>query len=171
MKTVEALKRMYVAKGGNINSVANISTIPAMIDAITGYDSIKDTTVQAEKGSATLFGAKVSTYQTDVVVSDDAITGALKFVEGGLALSGPLAGDGHFLALKFINNSDASDIKVGLKPSASNMPLQSLDSDMNAVFKITDNAQQLHVVTYKNNLEKVQVYDLTGLDLQEQEVN
>lgn len=34
MTTVEALKNYYVAKGGNIEDVKNISTIPEMIMAI-----------------------------------------------------------------------------------------------------------------------------------------
>lgn len=35
MNTVEALQALYVAFGGNIEDVANITTIPEMINAIT----------------------------------------------------------------------------------------------------------------------------------------
>lgn len=35
MNTVESLKALYVKCGGNAEDVANISTIPEMIDALT----------------------------------------------------------------------------------------------------------------------------------------
>lgn len=166
---VNAFKNLYVANGGDAEDVANMNTTSEVVNALAGFIGLTDTGVQAEKGTATLYGAKVSTMQSGVVVADNAITGTLKFIQGGLAQSGPLAGDGNFLALKFINNSDASDIKVGLVPSASNMDLVSLDEDMNGVFKITGSLnQKLKVVTIKGDIKKTQTFDLSGLTLEEE---
>lgn len=167
---VEALKNLYVAQGGQLEDVSDVNTNAGMINALAGYAGLKETGVQAEKGSVTLFGTKVSAMQSNVVVADGAITGTLKFIQGGLAQSGPLAGDGNFLALKFVDNNEADSIKVGLVPSASGMDLVELDSDMNGVFKVTglvEGVQQIFkVVTTKNDIVKTQIFDLTGLTLE-----
>ena len=169
-QTVDALKGLYVALGGQAADVAGVDLIPDAIGAIAGYIGIKDTTVQAEKGSTTFDFTeyKVSQFQTGVSVADGAITGTLKWIEGGLSPAGPLAGDGNFLALKFIDNNDGADkIEIGLVPSASGMGLVALDSDMNAVFKISNTSQIVKVVTTKNGISKTQVFDLTGLTLED----
>ena len=111
-------------------------------------------------------------FQSDVVVSGGEITGELKFMEGGLSPSGPLAGDGHFLALKFDNFSSGltfANVKVGLVPSASGMDLVTLDSDKDAVFKITNiNNQKLKVVQADANGHKnIQYFGLSGLELED----
>ena len=170
MTNVEALKNLYVAQGGQREDVEGLNTSADVINAMAGYVGLKDTGVQAEKGTVTLFGTKVSAMQSNVVVADGAITGVLKFIQGGLAQSGPLAGDGNFLALKFVDNNEADSIKVGLVPSASGMDLVELDSDMNGVFKVTglvEGVQQIFkVVTTKNGIVKTQIFDLTGLTLE-----
>lgn len=166
---LQAFKNLYVAEGGNMSDVANLTTTSDVVNAIAGFKSIADTGVQAEKGTVTLFGTKVSNMQTGVVVADGTITGTLKFIQGGLAASGPLAGDGNFLALKFIDNNQSDSIKVGLVPSLSNMGLVELDSDMNGVFKITGSLnQKFKVVTTKNGLSKTQTFDLSTLTLEEE---
>lgn len=43
--TIEALQDLYVAKGGNLEDVENITTIPDMIDAIT---TIETTIINAD---------------------------------------------------------------------------------------------------------------------------
>ena len=163
--TIEALQNLYVAIGGELSTVADIVTIPDMINAIAGYIGIKDTGVQAEKGTATLFDTKVSNMQSGVNVADGAIIGTLKFIQGGIAQSGPLAGDGNFMALKFVDNNEADSIKVGLDPSAGT-GLVELDEDMNAVFKVSATTQKLKVVTTVNGVQKVQSFDLSGLTLE-----
>lgn len=170
-KTVKALQNLYASLGGALSDVLNITNIPDMIDSISGFVGIKDTGVQAEKGTATLFGTKVSAMQSNVVVADGAITGTLKFIENGIAGSGPLAGSGNFLALKFIDENNSDSIKVGLVPSVSNMNLVELDDDMNGVFKVSGEVngvqQSLKVVTTLNGVSKIQTFDLTGLILEE----
>lgn len=112
-----------------------------------------------------------SDFQSDVAVNGGEITGELAFMEGGLSPSGPLAGDGYFLALKFDNFAQGltyANVKVGLVPSASGMDLQTLDSDKDAVFKITDkNNQRLKVVQADNAGHKnIQTFGLSGLTLE-----
>lgn len=179
MNTIEALKALYVSLGGALTdiyeniaggiAVSNYVIIPDIIAAIAGFIGIKETGVQPEKGSATLFGTKVSAMQSDVTVADGAITGTLKFIQGGIA-PGTLSGDGNFLALKFVDNNNADSIKVGLVPSASGMGLVELDSDMNGVFKISgevEGVQQVFkVVTTVNGVAKTQIFDLSGLTLE-----
>lgn len=114
-----------------------------------------------------------SDFQSDVAVSGGKITGELKFMEGGLSPSGPLSGDGYFLALKFDNFSSGltyANVKVGLQPSAGT-GLVTLDSDKDAVFKISDkNTQKLKTVQEDANGHKnIQYFDLSSLELEDPE--
>ena len=108
-------------------------------------------------------------FQADVAVSDGKITGTLTFIEGGLASSGPLAGDGYFLALKWGNPpANTTSLKVGLVPSASGMDLVEClsDTDRNGVFKISDKDNQVFVIEYtKGGQVQRRAYDLSGLVL------
>lgn len=94
----------------------------------------------------------------------------MKFIEGGIA-AGTLEGDGYFLGLKFSNFAEGltyANVKVGLVPSATGMALQTLDSDKNAVFKISDkDAQKIKIVQSDNAGHKnIQYLDLSGLTLE-----
>ena len=125
-------------------------------------------TVEAEDGDTVLFGAPVSDMQEDVVVTKNAITGTLKFIEGGLAQSGPLAGDGNFLALKFSHiDPKATSVKVGLDPSAGTGLVEIInDPDKNGVFKIRDNEQKFVVeITTPEQVERTE-YSLADLVLE-----
>ena len=111
-------------------------------------------------------------FQDDVAVVGGKITGTLTFMEGGLSPSGPLAGDGYFLALKFDNFAQGltyENVKVGLVPSASGMGLVTLDSDKDGVFKITDKNNQVFKVVQSDSAghKNVQIFDLKGLTLEE----
>ena len=111
-------------------------------------------------------------FQDDVAVVGGKITGTLAFMEGGLSPSGPLAGDGYFLALKFDNFAQGltyANVKVGLVPSASGMGLLTLDSDKDAVFKITNKNTQILKVVQEDSAghKNVQIFDLKGLTLEE----
>ena len=113
-----------------------------------------------------------SDFQSDIAVNGGEITGELTFIEGGLSPSGPLAGDGYFIALKFDNYSSGltyENVKVGLVPSSSGMALQTLDSDKDAVFKITDkNTQKVKAVQEDSAGHKnVQYFSLKGLTLED----
>ena len=133
---------------------------------------LDDLTVAPETDTfGTLYdGKKASDLQTNVAVNGGKITGELKYIEGGLASSGPLAGSGHFLALKWSNlDSDTTSLKVGLVPSVSGMELQECfaDNDRNGVFKITDKDNQVFEIVQSDGTHKnVQFFDLSGLTLE-----
>ena len=130
--------------------------------------------MNAENGESELYGKLVSEMQTDVEVKDGAITGTLHFIEGGLAETGPLAGDGWFLALHWSNpDADATSLKVGLQPSASGMDLVECidDTDRNGVFKITPELNQRFVVVQSNaNGQTRQYFSLDGLTFESEEI-
>lgn len=135
---------------------------------------LTDLTVAPDAADATYpwTDKKPADFQSNVAVNGGEITGELAFMEGGLSPSGPLAGDGYFLALKFDNFSSGltyANVKVGLVPSASGMGLVTLDSDKNAVFKITDkDDQKLKVVQSDSQGHKnIQLFGLSGLTLEE----
>jgi hypothetical protein len=108
--------------------------------------------------------------QTGVNVTDDAITGTLKFISGGLAASGPLTGDGNFLALKFSSDDWAgyTSVKVGLVPSASGMALVEVltDPDKNGVFKVSNTDQIFRVEAHNGARVTTLDYSLKGLILE-----
>ena len=168
MTNVEALRALYVANGGDAAEVENLTDSASVIMALAGYIGIEDINVQPEKASAEYLGVKASQMQTGIVVADGAITGTLKFIEGGIA-PGVLSGDGNFMFLKFVDKNDADSVKVGLVPSAGTGMVE-LDSDMNAVFKVAGvyegKQQVLKIETTKDGIVKTQTFDLTGLVLE-----
>ena len=97
----------------------------------------------------------------------------MKFIDGGLSPSGPLSGDGHFLALKFTADdwTDYTSVKVGLNPSQGTGLVEIIeDPDKNAVFKITDNQSQwIEIVWTDGTNEGYMTYDLKGLVLESDE--
>ena len=169
--TVDSLKNLFVALGGEAVEVADLKFTPDVINAIAGFVGVKEINVQPDKASTTYpwTDKTPSDMQSKLVVADGAITGTLKFIAGGLAPSGPLAGDGNFMALKFVNPNNKGIVKVGLVPSASGMGLVELDEDMNAVFKVTGKVngiqQVLKVETTIDGMVRTQTFDLTGLVL------
>ena len=168
MTNVEALKNLYVANGGSAEDVADFNTSAEVINALAGFIGVEETSVMPAKSSNEYWGTKVSAMQSNIVVADGAISGTLKFIQGGIA-PGTLSGDGNFLALQFVDNAGADKIEVGLVPSATGMPLQPLDADMDAVFKIAGEIegvpQVLKVVTTVGDISKTQTFDLSGLEL------
>lgn len=168
MTNLKALKNVYVANGGQPADVAGMTQNAQVINAIAGYAGVEDTGVTPAAASKVYWGTRVSNMQTGIDVEDGFITGTLKFIQGGIA-AGVLEGDGNFMALKFINE-DADSVKVGLVPSSTGMGLVELDEDMDCVFKVSgevDGVQQvLKIVTTKNGIEKTQVFDISGLELE-----
>lgn len=104
--------------------------------------------------------------QENIEVADGKITGTLKYISGGIAQSGPLAGDGNFLALQFSGiPTDATSVKVGLNPSQGSGLVELLgDPDLNGVFKITNkNTQKFTVVITTPRGTETQIFDLSEL--------
>ena len=150
------------------NKIADLKKLIRKADSIMST-LMDDVTVAPEAGTTVSpldATKKVSDMQEDIVVGEDKITGVLKFVKGGIAPSGILAGDGYFLALKFSDvDASATSKKVGLVPSAGS-GLVELDSDMNVFMKISDiNSQIFEVVITDGTRSGVQKFDLSGLEL------
>ena len=166
--TVNALKNLYKALGGNVDDISEVNLIPDAINAIAGFVGVGDTVVMPCKGSEEVYGAKVSTLQKEMSVSDGAITGTLKFIQGGLAPSGYLSGDGNFMALKF-ENAGSDKIEVGLVPSQGS-GMVTLEEDGICVFKVAgvyqEQQQVLKVVTTENGIQKTQTFDISELTLE-----
>lgn len=100
-------------------------------------------------------------------MANGAITGTLKYVEDGVADSGPLAGAGNFLAIKFTAEDWGAytSVKVGLDPSIETGLVELInDPDKDGVFKITDkDAQNFQVVVSDGTTTSTFSYDLSGL--------
>lgn len=117
-----------------------------------------------------MYDTAVNTLQDDIEVGTDEITGTLLFKEGGLAESGPLAGDGYFLTLKVDDVPQGTkSIKVGLVPSEGTGMVELLgDPDMNCVGKIADkDTQKFRIeVTDANDVVSAKTWDLSQLVLE-----
>lgn len=150
-------------------SINDQDTVPMVIYS-SKVDSFEDVTVTADDPHATYPWTDKSPedFQSDIDVIDNAITGSLFFIEGGLSPSGPLAGDGYFLALKFSDlDPDATSVKVGLDPSKGTGLVEIInDPDKNAVMKIDNKDEQVFKVVSSNGTSShTQVFDLSGLEL------
>ena len=102
------------------------------------------------------------------------MNGTLKFIEGGLDPSGtgPLSGDGYFLALKWNAPAEGvTSLKVGLVPSQGTGLVEAIaDTDHNMVAKITDpTSQRFYVIQSDGTNRNTQEYSLSGLTLEEVE--
>lgn len=133
-------------------------------------DSLKDVKPEGMDGEAEPYGGKkVKTYQNNIVaLGNKEIVGNLNFVSGGLAQSGPLAGDGYFLALHLTNiDSKATSLKAGLEPSAGTGLVEMIDDpDKSIVMKVADkDNQKFKVVSSDGTNTDVQTFDLSGLNL------
>lgn len=98
------------------------------------------------------------------------ITGNLAFIAGGLAASGPLAGDGNFLSLTLAADdwSDYDAVYAGLDPSVET-GLVRIDNDLSEpahtiVMKITDNeAQKFVIESHRGSLVVREEFSLAEL--------
>ena len=130
--------------------------------------------MEPESQDEELFEHLVSEMQSaDTAVNGRKITGTLHFIEGGLASSGPLAGDGNFLALKFNAEkwADYTSVKVGLEPSQQTGLVEIInDPDKNGVFKVAgvlDGVQQKFKIVATDGTDTItQIYDISGLVLE-----
>ena len=126
-------------------------------------------TVAPEDGSTDLWGTLVSEIQDDVSVSGKKITGTLKYLDEGQLVTD--WGEGYFICLKFRNFTSGltyADVKVGISPTEG-AGLITLDSDQNAVFKVTNkNTQKIVVFQEKTGKGRLmEFYDLSGMTLEE----
>lgn len=130
--------------------------------------NMTDATVAA--GSKTsLWGTDIADIQESISVANGAVTGTLKYYSDPTKAIVRDWGPGYFLYVKFSNFSSGinfGDVQVGLKPSMGS-GMQTLDSDADALLKITDkDTQELKVVqAAADGKQRVQYLDLSGLTL------
>lgn len=122
--------------------------------------------VKPEDGEAVLFGKTVNELQSDVVVSDDEVTGTLKYVDGYVDFSSNVSEQsGNYLALKIEAESAEAETVVELVGGTKG-PV-TLDDDMNIVLLIKNKDTQSIKVTTTHNEESVtKTYGLSGLTLE-----
>lgn len=127
-------------------------------------------TVEAETASKKVFNVLTSAMQTGVSISaDNKITGTIKYLSGSNAIT-DVWGEGNFLVLKFSDPDErATSVKVGLDPSMGTGLVELLgDPDMNGIFKIENkNLQKFKVVSTNGAGSTVQVFDLSGLTIED----
>ena len=154
----------------SIDMLCGVKTLDKDLAAVIDSNPNQPLTLQADLSGATYPWTALTPadFQSDVTVSDGKIAGTLTFIEGGLAPSGYLAGDGYFLALKWGNPpADTTSLKVGLNPSEGSGLIECLDdTDRNGVFKISDKDNQVFVIEYtKGGAVQRRSYDLSQLVL------
>ena len=164
---LDAMKAFATVHGVDAREIKPEDTTAEVLMMVAGADAFgsSNVTPASPASDKVYWGTAVSSIQTDVAISNGAVTGTLhKLTSGQLVTDW---GEGYFLALKFTkNNAKITSIKVGLVPSASSMPLQELDADMDGVFKITDKSKQLfEILVSDGNVSHAIFLDLSGLTL------
>lgn len=143
--------------------VSGALTVPHSAIAIELTEALMHT-VDAESPSTTVLGKLVGDLQEDVLVHDKFIEGTLPYVDDFTGYSGdPAEQKGHFLVLKFTATEGATTtVELTGGPRG---PVE-LDSDMQAVFRITSKNQKIKVVTTLDGASVETVYDLRSLTLE-----
>ena len=122
--------------------------------------------VKPEDGEAVLFGNTVNELQSDVVVSDDEVTGTLKYVDGYVDFSSNVSEQsGNYLALKI--EAEPAEAETVVELVGGTKGPVTLDDDMNIVLLIKNKDTQSIKVTTTHNEESVtKTYGLSGLTLE-----
>ena len=100
-------------------------------------------------------------------MTESRISGELYHTTGYTGFSGSSElQEGYYLALKF-DAPEGATVKVEMIGALTNHGLQELDSDMNAVFRITDKLnQKIRVVAEMDGYETTEkVYRISGLTM------
>lgn len=122
--------------------------------------------VKPEDGEAVLFGKTVNELQSDVVVSDDEVTGTLKYVDGYVDFSSNVSEQsGNYLALKI--EAEPAEAETVVELVGGTKGPVTLDDDMNIVLLIKNKDTQSIKVTTTHNEESItKTYGLSGLTLE-----
>ena len=122
--------------------------------------------VKPEDGETVLFGKTVNELQSDVVVSDDEVTGTLKYVDGYVDFSSNVSEQsGNYLALKI--EAEPAEAETVVELVGGTKGPVTLDDDMNIVLLIKNKDTQSIKVTTTHNRESVtKTYGLSGLTLE-----
>ena len=122
--------------------------------------------VKPEDGEAVLFGKTVNELQSDAVVSDDEVTGTLKYVDGYVDFSSNVSEQsGNYLALKI--EAEPAEAETVVELVGGTKGPVTLDDDMNIVLLIKNKDTQSIKVTVDNGEDSAtKTYGLTGLTLE-----
>lgn len=122
--------------------------------------------VKPEDGEAVLFGKTVNELQSDVVVSDDEVTGTLKYVDGYVDFSSSVSEQsGNYLTLKI--EAEPAEAETVVELVGGTKGPVTLDDDMNIVLLIKNKDTQSIKVTTTHNKESItKTYGLSGLTLE-----
>lgn len=122
--------------------------------------------VKPEDGEAVLFGKTVNELQSDVVVSDDEVTGTLKYVDGYVDFSSNVSEQsGNYLALKI--EAEPAEAETVVELVGGTKGPVTLDDDMNIVLLIKNKDTQSIKVTVDNGENSTtKTYGLIGLTLE-----
>lgn len=122
--------------------------------------------VKPEDGEAVLFGKTVNELQSDVVVSDDEVTGTLKYVDGYVDFSSNVSEQsGNYLALKI--EAEPAEAETVVELVGGTKGPVALDDDMNIVLLIKNkDTQSIKVTTTHNGESITKIYGLSGLTLE-----
>lgn len=113
-----------------------------------------------------LLGKTLEDLQEDIVISDDEISGTLKYVTDYTGFSGdPAEQSGNYIALHIDTEEEADEITVELINGTVGHPV-ALDNDRTIIIRITDKDEQsIQIVATKGELTLTKDYALTGLTL------
>lgn len=122
--------------------------------------------VKPEDGEAVLFGKAVNELQSDMVVSDDEVTGTLKYVNGYVDFSSNTSEQsGNYLALKI--EAEPAEAETVVELVGGTKGPVALDDDMNIVLLIKNkDTQSIKVTTTHNGESITKIYGLSGLTLE-----
>ena len=158
----------YSTAVGESYAIMGVKLWPEYADGIAiitvDANPLKAPTISPVDGSVTepWGGRRADSFQNNVTVANGTIKGDLTFVEGGLAPSGYLAGDGYFLYLKWGDvDAAATSLLVGLQPSAGSGMQEGInDPDKTVVMKVASNDQNFVTIVSNDDKKTKTVYDL-----------
>lgn len=120
-------------------------------------------TIDPEDDDTTVLGKTVGDLQSGVIVNNNSIEGTLKYVTGYTGYSAdPELQSGNFLALKFAAAEGATTTVQVLGGSGE---IKTLDSDMNAVFRIERTNQKIKVVSTVDGESNERILSLGRVNL------
>lgn len=131
-------------------------------------DELESVTLTPTLDTVTLYGGKVaSDLQENITIKDNTIYGKLKYIEGGLADSGPLAGSGNFIAMTWSQLEESiSSFMVGIIPTYGSGLVEAVsDPERTLVAKVNNNSQKLVFVASDGTTVSTQAFSLGGLQL------
>lgn len=118
--------------------------------------------------SVDLLGKVVSDLQENIAISNKALTGTLKYVEGYTGFSGdPTLQEGNYLAIHV--DGVPADAKVKVELIGGTYGEVTLDADRICILRIANVNQKIKVEAIKGKDVITEIYDLSGLTLEEKQ--